>query len=194
MTRGPKGETPMNREDDESYAQVESAVAEDVRKAGDDVRAAASMIADEVADDLRRSGVRGTTMLSTISALADGAARGAADAGAGIDVIAEGFMIGAMRGSAETPERTLAVIGHAADSFVKHAYESGFDASAAARGLVAGAASGAEQCALDPAAAADAAARGAAGASDDLSPRLGRKVRAALSAAPLFSGSTSRLK
>jgi hypothetical protein len=177
----------MNRDHDDSYAQVESAVAEDVRKAGADVRAAALMIADEVAGDLRRSGVRGATMLSTISALADGAARGAADARAGIGVIAEGFMIGAMRGSAETPERTLAVIGHAADSFVKHACESGFDASAAARGLVEGAAAGAQNCALDASTAAAAAARGAAEAADDMSPRLGRRVRAALNAAPLLT-------
>jgi hypothetical protein len=170
----------MDRDHDESYAQSESTVAEGVRRVCGDAPAVVRIVADEVAGDLRKSGSRGTAMLSTISALADGTARGAADARAGIGFIAEGFMIGAMRGADETPERTLAVIGHAADSFVKHAHQSGFDAAAAARGLVEGAAAWAGHCALDASAAADAAARGAADAAEDMSPRIGRRVREAL--------------
>src|SRR5579859_7683690 len=182
----------MQREDDESFARSESSVAEGLRRAGGDAHAAALMVADEVARDLKRSGATGTAMLSTISALADGAARGAADAGAGIGLVAEGFMIGAMCGAAETPERTLAVIAHAADSFVRHAHQSGFDAVAAARGLVDGAAAWAERCALTADAAANAAARGAADAAADVGPRIARKVREAL-AARLIAGAAQAL-
>ena len=183
----------MDRQNDESFEKSESAVAEGVRLAGSDSQAAVLMVADEVASDLRKSGVRGAAMLSTISALADGAARGAADADAGIGIVAEGFMIGAMCGAQETPARTLTVIGHAADSFVKHAHQSGFDTATAARGLVEGAAEWAEKCSLDEGAAANAAAQGAADAADDLNPRIGRKVRAAL-AAGVIAGAEVTLK
>lgn len=170
----------MNRNYDESFAKAESSVATVLRQAGRNSQAVVLMVADEVARDLQKSGVKGAAMLSTISALADGTARGAADAGAGIGLVAEGFIIGAMWGAGETPERTLAVIGHAADTFVKHAHQSGFDAAAAARGLVEGAAQWAGNCELDAALAANAAAQGAADAADDMGPRIGRKVRAAL--------------
>ena len=168
----------MDREDDGSFEKSETAVL---------------TVADEVACDLRKAGVRGAAMLSTISTLAADAARGAADAGAGIGIVAEGFMIGAMCGAQTTPARTLAVIGHAADSFVKHAHQSGFDAAAAARGLVEGATEWAEKCALDESAAANAAAQGAADAAEDVNPRIGREVRAALSAG-LNTGSAVMLK
>ena len=175
----------MEREDDESFSHVESTVAEGVKRAGSDAHAAVLLVAGEVARDIRNSGARGAAMLSTISALADGTARGAADAGAGIGSVAEGFMIGAMSGADETQERTLTVIGHTADSFVKHAYQSGYDAAEAARGLVVGAAEWAGKCALDADAAANAAAQGALDAADDLNPRIGRKVREALTSAAI---------
>lgn len=170
----------MNWNNDESFGKVETAVAEAVRRSDGDVRAAVRVVADEVARDLRVSATKGAAMLSTISALADGAARGAADSGADIGAVAEGFMIGAMRGAEEIPERTLTVIRHAADSFVKHALQSGFDAATAARGLAAGASEGAHRCALDEDAAESAAVQGAARSADDVDARLGRKVRAAL--------------
>ena len=182
----------MWREDDESFEKSETSVADGVRRAGGDDHAVALMVAEEVARDLRKSQVTGAAMLSTISALADGASRGAADAGAVIGVVAEGFMIGAMCGAQETPERTLVVIGHAADSFVKHAHQSGFDAAAAARGLVEGAAGWADQCGLNSAAAANAAARGAADSAKDVDPRVARKVRALLTSG-MIAGETLTL-
>jgi hypothetical protein len=165
----------MNWERDESFGNSESAVAQGMRETADDAQAAVMMVADEVACDLKHSGAKGACMLSTISALADGAARGAV-----VGVVAEGFMIGAICGADETPERTLIVIGHAADSFLKHAYQSGFSASAAARGLVTGAAEWAEKCFLGQDEAAYAAAQGAATAADDIGPGVGRKVRTEL--------------
>ena len=105
----------------------------------------------------------------------------------------ESKMIGAMCGAQESPARTLAVIGHAADSFVKHAYQSGFSSAAAARGLVEGAAEWAEKCSLDERIAANAAAQGAADAADDLNPSIGRKVRAALTEG-LIAGGVVTLK
>ncbi|MFI5361816.1 MAG: hypothetical protein ACHQ49_07585 [Elusimicrobiota bacterium] len=183
----------MDRDHDESFAKSQSSVAEGIRRSGTRPKEAVFMIAGEVARDLRSAGVKGTGMLSTISALADGTARGAAEAGAGIEAVAEGFMIGAMCGADETPERCLTVIGHAADSFVRHACESGFDAIPAARGLVEGAVEWSGGCSVDAVSAAAAAAQGAVDAANDMSPRIARKVREALTAAPI-AGAAVMLK
>jgi hypothetical protein len=172
----------MDRQRDETYAKTESTVEEGMRRAGTDAAAVVRIIAEEVALDLRKSGTHGTVMLSTISALADGTARGAADAGAAIGPVAEGFMVGAMLGAGETAPRSLAVIGHAAESFAKHARQVGYDSSATARGLVGGAVTGARSCGLGEVDAADAAAQGVARASDDMDPETGRKLLAELAA------------
>jgi hypothetical protein len=175
----------MDYRHDESFAQVESSFCEHVRRAGGGDPEAVVIVSDLVSEDIRGSGARGAAMLSVISALADGTARGAAQADASIQAVAVGFMIGAMRGAQETSARTLIVVGHAADSFLRHAHQSGFDSMLAARGLVEGAVDGSGGCQVGRAAAAAAAAIGAVGAADDIAASLGRKVRVALTRAPI---------
>lgn len=170
----------MTRKHDHSFARAESGVAAALREAGGDPQAAVGAVADVVARDLRDSGRAGAALLSAISALAFGAARAAVSGGGDMSCVAEGFLLGVMLAGEAKESRLLAVIGHAAGTFVKHAAEAGGDVVPATRGLVEGAASWAGELKLDAGEAAYAAGQGAFDAADEADSRLGRKVRRAL--------------
>jgi hypothetical protein len=167
---------------DRSFAQAETGVVEAVEEAGPDRQAVVGAVADVMARDLKQAGRSGTGLLSAVSALADAAARAAVASGGEMGCIAQGFLIGVMLASERGHDSLLAVIAHAAGTFVKHVCAAGADAAAAARGLVEGAASWAGERGLDPGEAATAAGQGAADAADEVSPATGRKVRTVLTA------------
>ena len=170
----------MTRKHDRSFARAESAIAEALGGAGEDAPAAVAAVADVVARDLRESGRSGAALLSAISALAFGAAHAAVSTGGEVGCVAQGFLLGVMLAGEAQERRLLAVVSHAAGTFIKHVAEAGGDAASAARGLVEGAASRAGELQLDPGAAACAAGQGAVDAAEDVDARLGRKVRRAL--------------
>jgi hypothetical protein len=170
----------MTRKHDRSFARAESVVAAAIEGAGPDAQAAVGAVADIVARDLRASGREGAALLSAISALAFGVARAAVSTGGQMSCVAEGFVLGVMLAGETDAKRLLAVIGHAAGTFVKHVAEAGGDVIPATRGLAEGAVAWAGELGLDPVEAADAAGQGAVDAADDVDARLGRKVRRAL--------------
>ncbi len=170
----------MVRKHDRSFARAESGAADALKGAGGDPQAAVGAVADVVARDLRESGRPGAALLSAISALAFGVAHAAVATGGEMGCIAQGFLLGVMLAGEAKEQRLLAVIGHAAGTFIKHAAEAGGDAAAATRGLVEGAVSWAGEMSLDPGEAAYAAGQGAVDAAEDVAPRLGAKVRGAL--------------
>lgn len=170
----------MGIKHDRSFAKAESGVVDALEAAKGDEQAAVGAVADVLARDLKESGRRGAALLSAVSALADAVARGAADAGGEIGPAAEAFLIGVLLGTEESEERTLALISHAAGSFVKHAVEEGFDAAAASRGLVEGAAAWAGERGMDPALTATAAGQGAVDAAGDLGGTVAKRVRETL--------------
>jgi hypothetical protein len=170
----------MVRKHDRSFAKAESGVAEALHDAGGDPQASVGAVADVVARDLRDSGRAGGALLSAISALAFGVAHAAVATGGEMGCIAQGFLLGVMLAGEAKEHLLLAVIGHAAGTFIKHVAEAGGDVIAATRGLVEGAVSWAGELRLDPGEAAYAAGQGAVDAADDVDPRLGRKVRRAL--------------
>jgi hypothetical protein len=168
------------RKHDRSFARAETGVSEAIIGARGDAQAAVGAVADVVARDLRGSGRAGAALLSEISALAFAAAHAAVSTGGAMGCVAQGFLLGAMLAGETKEQRLLALIGHAAGTFIKHVVEAGGDVSSAARGLVEGAVSWAGELRLDPGEAAYAAGIGAVEAADDVDPYLGRKVRRAL--------------
>ena len=170
----------MMRKHDRSFARAESGVAAALNGARGDAQAAVGAVADVVARDLRESGRAGAALLSAISALAFGVAHAAVATGGEMGCVAQGFLLGVMLAGETKEQRLLAVIGHAAGTFLKHVAEAGGDAVSATRGLVEGAASWAGELRLDPGEAAYAAGQGAVDAAEDVDSRLGRKVRRAL--------------
>ena len=170
----------MVRKHDRSFAKAESGVAVALREAGGDAQALVGAVADVIARDLRESGRTGAALLSAISALSFGVAHAAVAASGDMRFVAEGFILGVMlAGEAQEPQ-LLAVIAHAAGTFIKHAAEAGGDADSSTRGLVEGAVSWAGELRLDPGEAAYAAGQGAVDAADDVDARLASKVRRAL--------------
>jgi hypothetical protein len=168
------------RKHDRSFAKAESGVAAALRDAGGDEQAAVGAVADVVARDLRASGREGAALLSAISALAFGVAHAAVETGGAMGCVAQGFLLGVMFAVGAGERRLLAVIGHAAGTFIKHVAEARGDVSLATRGLVEGAISWAGELQLDSGEAAYAAGQGAADAADDVDEGLGRRVRRAL--------------
>lgn len=168
------------RKHDRSFARSETEIAGAIEHAGSDPQAVAFGVAEVTARDLRRADRSGTALLSAISALGFAAAQAAAQTGGAMGCVAQGFLFGVMLASMTKERRLLAVIGHAAGTFVKHVHEAGGDAAAAGRGLVEGAVTWADELDMGAGAAADAAGRGAVEAADDVDPELGRRVRAAL--------------
>lgn len=170
----------MVRKHDRSFARAESGVTAALGEARGDRQASVGAVADVVARDLRESGKIGGALLSAISALAFGVAHAAVATGGEMGCIAQGFLLGVML-AGEAKERVLlAIIGHAAGTFLKHVAEAGGDAAAATRGLVEGAIAWAGELQLDPGEAAYAAGQGAVDAAEEVDSSLGEKVRAAL--------------
>ena len=165
---------------DRSFARAESGVVKALQDAGGDPQTAVGAVADVVARDLRESGRSGVALLSAISALAFGVAHAAVSTGGEMGRVAEGFLLGVMLAGEAKERELLAVIGHAAGTFIKHVAEAGGDVSLATRGLVEGAVAWAEELRLDPGEAAYAAGQGAVDAAEDVDSRLGHKVRRAL--------------
>jgi hypothetical protein len=183
----------MVRLHDRSFARAETGVADAVEAAGADRQAVVGGVADVLARDLKEAGRTGTGLLSAVSALADAAARAAVASGGEMGCIAQGFLIGVMLATERGDDSLLAVIAHAAGTFLKHVCAVGADAAAAARGLVEGAASWAGERGLDAGDAATAAGQGAADAADEVSASVGRKVREALTSG-LIAGVAVMLK
>jgi hypothetical protein len=177
----------MMKSHDRSFAHAETALTRTVEDAGGDRDAVIEGVAVVMAQDLRQSGRAGTGLLSAISALADAAARAAVASGGEMGCIAQGFLIGVMLATEHGNDSLLAVIAHAAGTFVKHAYAAGADAVSAASGLAEGAAAWAGERGLNSGAAASAAGQGAADAAEEVSPSVGRKVRERLTSG-LISG------
>jgi hypothetical protein len=165
---------------DRSFAKAETGVAEVLSEAGEDQQAAVGAVADVVARDLRESGRAGAALLSAISALAFGVAHAAVSTGGEMGCVAQGFLLGVMLASETKEQRLLAVIMHAAGTFIKHVAEAGGDVITATRGLVEGAISWAVELKLDPGEAAYAAGQGAVDAAEEVDHRLGQKARRAL--------------
>ena len=170
----------MFRKHDRSFARAESGIADALNGAVGDAQAAVGAVADVIARDLRQSGRAGAAQLSAISALAFGVAHAAVATGGDMGCVAQGFLLGVMLASEMKEQQLLAVIAHAAGTFVKHVAEAGGDVSSATRGLVEGAVSWAGELQLDPGEAAYAAGQGAVDAAEDVDSRLGHKVRRAL--------------
>ena len=165
---------------DRSFAKAETGIAEVLAEAAGDTQAAVGAVADVVARDLQESGRAGAALLSAISALAFGVAHAAVSTGGEMGCVAQGFLLGVMLASETKEQRLLAVIMHAAGTFVKHVAEAGGDVITATRGLVEGAILWAVELKLDPGEAAFAAGQGAVEAAEDVDHRLGHKVRRAL--------------
>jgi hypothetical protein len=170
----------MNRRHDRTFAHSETGLEEAVLSAGGDRQAAIGAVAEEVARDLGKSDHVGAALLSTISAVAFSAAQAAVQTGGEMGCVAQGFLMGVIVVGAAREHNLLALIGHAAGSFIKHVHEARGDAAAAARGLVAAVVSPARALMLDADEAARAAALGAVEAADEVSHGLGRAVRVAL--------------
>jgi hypothetical protein len=165
---------------DHSFAKSESAVAAAIAGTGGDSQAAVSAVAVVVAQDLRESGRSGSALLSAISALSFGVAHAAVSTGGAMGCVAQGFLFGVMLASQAKEPQLLAVLRHAATTFLKHAAEAGGDVTAATQGLVQGATSWAGQAHLDPGEAVEAANQGAADAGEDVDSSVGGKVLRAL--------------
>jgi hypothetical protein len=169
----------MVRKHDRS-AHAQSGVASALAEARGDRQATVGAVADVVARDLRDSDTAGGALLSAISAMAFGVAHAAVAAGGEMGCIAQGFLLGVMLAGEAKESSLLAVIGHAAGTFLKHVAEAGGDVIAATRGLVEGSIAWAGELQLDPGEAAYAAGQGAVDAAEDVDHGLGEKVRAAL--------------
>jgi hypothetical protein len=170
----------MARKHDRSFRKAESEIAGALARAGRDRRAVVGAVADIVAGDIRGADRRGAALLTTISALAFAVAHAAVQAGGEMGCVAQGFLFGVTLAARFRERNLLAVIEHAAGTFVKHVHEAGGDPVAAGRGLVEGAGSRGAEFGLDAEAAADAAGRGAVEAADEVNDGLGRRMRTAL--------------
>ena len=168
-----------------SLAQIESGVAAALREDAADEQESAAAVAEVIARDLNESAATGTAFLSAVSALAYGATHAAVHAHGTTSRVATGFIIGVMLVGAHRERRLLAVIEHAAGTFVKHVIEAHGDVAAAARGLVMGAVSWAGESGVDATAAAAAAGQGAVDAAEDVGRSSGVKVRESLGRGPI---------
>lgn len=165
---------------DRRWRPFKTRLAAAIADAGDITMVVIDEVADALQETLKVSGRTGAALFDAAAEVGGSAIHGAMEIGCELGAVAQGVLVGVLRGTRVTGETAMRTISHTAGSAIHQTAELGGDLGGMAKGLVHGAVRGAAELGLDATQAATAAAQGAFDAAYEIGSAAAEKVRKAL--------------